>query len=128
MQSAARANRVLVEEQEKPAIRSLQARPRACEEEPHRPPSGVLPVSRADDDKHWHLDKKVPLALILTIVIQTVGIVWWAATTSERVTTLERRVDATAPQGDRLTRVEVKIEAVQEGISEIKRMIRRDPS
>jgi hypothetical protein len=85
----------------------------------------MLPMTR-DDDKRWHLDKKVPLALILTIAIQTGGFVWWAASTNERVANLERRVDASAPQADRLTRVEVKIEAVQEGITEIKRMIRRE--
>jgi hypothetical protein len=79
------------------------------------------------DDEQWHLDKRVPLALILTIVIQTAGLVWWASSLSERVNSLERRADASAPQGDRLTRVEVKLEGVQLGIDEIKRLIRREP-
>jgi hypothetical protein len=74
----------------------------------------------------WHLDRKVPIALILAIVLQTGGLVWWASSLSERVNALERSRDATAPQGERLTRVEVKIENVQQGIEEIKRLIRKD--
>ena len=80
-----------------------------------------------DDNKRWHLDKRVPLALIVTIVVQTAGLVWWASSLSERVNSLERTREATAPQGDRLTRVEVKLEVVQQGIERIERLIRKDP-
>lgn len=75
-------------------------------------------------DDHWHLDKRVPLAMIAALIMQTFAIAWWASATSERVTTLERRMDAAAPQADRLTRVEVKLETVQSGIDEIKQLIR----
>lgn len=76
-------------------------------------------------DKHWHLDKKVPLALILTMALQTTAVVWWASSLTERVSVLEKRVETTAPQAERLTRVEVKIEAVQSDVSEIKSDIKR---
>lgn len=33
----------------------------------------------------WHLDKRVPIALILTLAVQTGGMVWWAASISARV-------------------------------------------
>lgn len=79
------------------------------------------------EDNKWHLDKKVPLALIFAIVVQTFVVVSWLSTLGERVNNLERARDASAPQADRLTRVEVKLEGVQLGIEEIKRLIRRDP-
>jgi hypothetical protein len=78
------------------------------------------------DETKWYLDKRVPLALILTIVIQTADLVWWASNLTERVNSLERTREATAPQADRLTRVEVRLESVQSGIDEIKRLIRRE--
>jgi len=78
-----------------------------------------------EQSRHWTLDRKVPLALILAIVAQTVGIVWWAASLSERVSTLERAALSAAPQADRLTRVETRLESVQDGIAEIKALIRR---
>jgi cytochrome oxidase assembly protein ShyY1 len=82
-------------------------------------------------EREWHLDKKVPIALILTILIQTVAAFWFVARLDHRVEALERsetRATATAPvQADRLTRVEVKLESVQEGITEIKRLIQAKP-
>lgn len=29
----------------------------------------------------WHLDKRVPVAIIVTIMLQTMGVIWWAAST-----------------------------------------------
>lgn len=78
---------------------------------------------KIQDETRWHLDKRVPIALIVSMGIQTAAAVWWASSVSERVSTLERRADIAAPQGDRLTRVEVKIENVQEGVNRIERAL-----
>lgn len=37
------------------------------------------------DDQAWHLDKRIPIALIAATVAQTVALVWWAATLSSQV-------------------------------------------
>lgn len=79
-----------------------------------------------DEDRHWHLDRKVPIAIILTILVQTAGVAWLLATINARVETLERRVEATAPQADRITRLEVRLDYIVEGIAEIKRLISRN--
>lgn len=79
------------------------------------------------DDEAWHLDKKVPIAMIMAILFQTGGMIWWGATTSERVSNLERKADGVAPQAERLARVETKLETVQDGISEIKSILRKEP-
>jgi hypothetical protein len=42
----------------------------------------------------WHLDRKVPVAIILTVALQTVGIVWWAASLSSRVEQHAAQIDA----------------------------------
>jgi hypothetical protein len=69
----------------------------------------------------WHLDRKVPLALILafslTIGVQTRTIVWWASGLTSRVEQLDKQAAASAPQGDRLTRVEVRLDNVVDGRS-----------
>lgn len=75
-------------------------------------------------DRRWHLDKRVPIALIFAMLIQTGGIVWWGATTSERVSVLKERLDAISPQADRLTRVEVNIEDIKSSLTEIKQALR----
>lgn len=89
-----------------------------------RQPASVIDKS----DSNWHLDRKVPVAIIVALMMQTAGVVWWGATASERLNALERKVDLAAPQADRLTKVETRLEAVQDGISEIKFLLRRDPA
>jgi hypothetical protein len=83
-------------------------------------------MSEPQDNK-WHLDRKVPLALIFAIIVQTIILVSWVSVLGERVSSLERARDATAPQSDRLTRVEVKIEGIQATTERIERLIRREP-
>lgn len=77
------------------------------------------------DDNNWHLDKRVPISLIAAILMQSCGFFWWTATTSERVSVLKERLDAIAPQADRLTRVEVNIESIKDSVTEIKQALRR---
>lgn len=90
---------------------------------PRRNPPVVIDAS----DSSWHLDRKVPVAIIITILMQTGGVIWWGATANERLSALERKVESTAPQAERLTKVETRLEAVQEGISEIKSILRKEP-
>jgi hypothetical protein len=47
----------------------------------------------ADENKeHWHVGKEIPLAMLLTMVAQTLGVVWWAATLSSKVEALEKQI------------------------------------
>jgi len=73
----------------------------------------------------WQLDRKVPLALIATIVGQTIVAAWGASNLWARVGELERQVRSAAPQAERIIRLEEKIGVVQDGIAEIKLLIRR---
>lgn len=86
----------------------------------------------AGDIESWHLDKRVPIAFIVSFAIQTALGIWWAATfsatTNQRLVALEERQAMAAPQGDRLTRVEVKLETAIDGILEIKGLLRQERS
>jgi hypothetical protein len=43
-------------------------------------------------DGNWHLDKRIPIALIGAILTQAAGFGYWAASISARVDSTERRV------------------------------------
>src|SRR5450631_3858162 len=66
---------------------------------------------------HWHLNRGIPVVwLIGSIMIgsaQFVGAVWWASQFNTRVDIIEKTVALMAPQGDRLTRLEEKMVALQ---------------
>lgn len=83
-------------------------------------------------DNHWHWDRKIPVALIITLLLafagQTWTAAWWASKTDQRIERLEEQNKAAAPlaatQGDRLTRMEVKVESALDGINELKSLLR----
>jgi hypothetical protein len=74
-------------------------------------------------DRHWHLDRRVPLAMILAIGLQTSGVIWWGSSLNERVNQLEQRAVVMAPQSDRITRMEVKLENIEKFMVRIERFI-----
>jgi hypothetical protein len=75
-------------------------------------------------EREWHLDKKVPIALIATLILQTTAIVWWAANLSTRVDALERQYLATVPRMESVIRLETKVDGLTSGLQELKAMLR----
>lgn len=45
---------------------------------------------------NWHLDKRVPVSLIVALFVQTMSVVWWASTVEARVTEQDKKGILTA--------------------------------
>jgi len=80
-------------------------------------------------DAAWHLDKKVPIALIATIAVQSLAIVWWASTitgdvkqTVDRVGRLERNEETARNNQNEL---EKSVSQIQPQIAELLRSMQR---
>lgn len=54
----------------------------------------------------WHLDKRVPIALIVTIIMQSMAAVWWAATMQERMDSIEKSLSMQSSMEGRMVRIE----------------------
>lgn len=84
-----------------------------------------------NDDSAWHLDKKVPLAMIFAILVQTAGAFWWASNQDARLAMVERQLQQASPQAassvERIIRVEEKVGSIKEDIADLKQMVRRIP-
>lgn len=80
-----------------------------------------------DEDGRWHLDKRVPLALIGALAMQTVVVVWWASNASARLDALEKKVELSAPQVERLVRVETKVDGLSDALKEVKSLLQKIP-
>lgn len=81
-----------------------------------------------DDDPtsgNWHLDKRIPVAIIVTLAIQTGGAIWFASGISHRVDSLERQQASASTQGDRIVRLETRMEAIAEHLIEIRNILRQ---
>ena len=68
-------------------------------------------------ERQWHITRGIPLALIFTVITmflgQTVGGIWYVSHLDSRVDVLEKAQLLVQPQGERLTRLEEKVVAVQ---------------
>jgi hypothetical protein len=82
----------------------------------------------------WHIDRRVPVALIGTMLLQIVMGVYWLANIEFRVDTHAEdlvRIEAALSEGDRdsqgldnrLTRLEEKLSSQTEILQEIKRIL-----
>jgi len=67
---------------------------------------------------HWALDRRIPIAIISAIVLQSAGFVWGAATLWERVAVLEKRSESLSVTSDRLIRVEDSVTNLQARLEE----------
>ena len=54
----------------------------------------------------WHLDKRVPVTLVVVILLQTGAAIWWAASINARVAAAELIIAARAPVIERFVKTE----------------------
>ena len=79
----------------------------------------------------WHLDKRVPVTLILVLTAQAVSVVWMFATMSAQLDQHERRLarlPATFPPVSwtiKMTRLESEIGHLRRSVDSLNRNIRR---
>ena len=81
------------------------------------------PAAPARD--RWHIVKDVPLALIATIALQTITVVWWASDINTRVAKLEPAITGAADDHDRLVRVEERLLSTNELLQSIDKRLER---
>lgn len=79
-------------------------------------------------DRDWKVEKSIPIALIITIAVQTVGVAWWASNLTSRVEQLERQMSGAAWQAERIIRLDERLNTVQTGITELKLLVQRGQS
>jgi len=76
-------------------------------------------------DQSWHLDKRVPIALIIAMCIQFASMVWWAAQMNQRVDHLEAANQNITDVQTRLIRVEVQLTGLDVTMNRIDRRIEK---
>ncbi|HEV7285965.1 MAG TPA: hypothetical protein VGN75_14010 [Kaistia sp.] len=79
----------------------------------------MTPATDPPSQAGWHLDKKVPLALIVTILIQTGVAIWFMGALSQRVTNIETALSSATDQPIRIVRVETQMEGVRDTLKEM---------
>ena len=84
----------------------------------------------------WHLDKRVPIALIAVLVAQTMGWVWWAASMDARTTShsqsiarnvirIQRAWDKMNVDGDKVTSTAERVAKMEGTLEHVSRQLDR---
>ncbi|WP_336801581.1 hypothetical protein [Kaistia sp. MMO-174] len=77
------------------------------------------PTTEDPASSGWHLDKRVPIALIVTLLLQAaVGLIW-ASKLDARVASLELAQATSGDQPMRIVRVETQMEGVRGTLKEM---------
>lgn len=86
----------------------------------------VIEKTTVEDTRpHWTVDKRVPVALIISMLIQTAGVIWWAAGMNSSVQNLERAVASFPDVRERVVKLETRLETIGSTLGEIKGSIAR---
>ncbi|RZJ46625.1 MAG: hypothetical protein EON87_03980 [Brevundimonas sp.] len=67
--------------------------------------------------------RKIPVALIAALLVQTIGGLVWAGGAAARIATLEERVDEQRLVAERLARLEAQGEATRATVDRIERRL-----
>lgn len=72
-------------------------------------------------ENSWRIDKRVPLAVIVAMFLQIAGILVWATRLDARVDGVEKRQVGEAAFGEKLARIEERLENMKQDVGSIKR-------
>ena len=80
-------------------------------------------------EQAWHLDKRVPVAIIFALLFQTVGAIWWASGLTQQVeqnVSAISTLDTSMQSGRRAAQVQaVQMGRVEEQISGLRNDVSR---
>jgi hypothetical protein len=76
----------------------------------------------------WKMDRSIPVALILAVLIQSGGVIWWASGLSKDAETSKDRIlklEQSQVTAERVGRIEEQNARTREDLTEIKADIKR---
>mgnify|MGYP003393110097 FL=1 len=72
---------------------------------------------------NWRFDRRIPIALLLTLFIQIVSGIVWATQLNARVDNLENEAGASAGFGEKLARIDERLQSLKQDMEFIKREV-----
>lgn len=90
----------------------------------------MLDKLKTSDKEYWHLDKKVPIAIITAIIIQTFSFVYfaisWKVVTESRLAVIEQAIKRDESQEARIIVLEQVAIRISDDLAEIKSILRSE--
>jgi cell division protein FtsB len=78
---------------------------------------------KQEDISHWRMDKRIPIAIVLSLFLQFAAAIVWGAKLDARVVSLEQQGAGSIGFGEKLARIDERLNAVQQDTNSIKHEI-----
>lgn len=72
---------------------------------------------------HWQIDKRIPIALLVTLFLQIATALIWATQLNARVVSLEGQANHSADFGEKLARIDERLGHIKQDMEHIKHVI-----
>lgn len=82
-------------------------------------------MTSSESDRAWHLDKRIPVAIIITLLAQFGGAIWFFSQLDGRVYRLEQSGASRQDERDRIIRLEAGLAGIKEYLQRIDQKIDR---
>jgi hypothetical protein len=73
----------------------------------------------------WQLDRRIPIALLATLIMQFAAALIWASRLNARVETLEIHAEHSHDLSEKLARIDERVQAMKQDTDFIKQSINR---
>jgi hypothetical protein len=74
-------------------------------------------------ERHWVLDRRVPIAVIVTLLFQMSGALVWATQLDARVGDIERQSISSAGLNEKFARLEERLDDMKQNLASMKHQL-----
>ena len=74
-------------------------------------------------EDHWKLDRRIPFAVILTMLLQLAGALIWATQLDARVGNVEEQMVSDSSLNEKFGRLDERLESLKQNMDGIKRQL-----
>lgn len=77
-------------------------------------------MRKENEITHWRIDKRIPIALLITLFLQIAMAIIWATQLNARVDSLEEKAVYSSDFGEKLARIDERLQSVKQYMEDIK--------
>jgi Tfp pilus assembly protein PilO len=75
------------------------------------------------EDNKWKLDRRIPIAVIVTLAMQIIGALIWATELDARVSSIEQQSVTSSTANEKFARLEERLDGIRENVDSMKRQL-----
>lgn len=74
-------------------------------------------------NKYWKIDRNIPIAVLIALVLQIVGAIIWVTELDARVNNVEHQSMLLAPSNEKFARLEERLDHIKEDLNSLKQQL-----